>query len=36
MDILDNLKDSIELSLVSTGGKYIAEFKGKIKIYLNV
>ncbi|SIQ32110.1 LegC family aminotransferase [Halanaerobium kushneri] len=36
MDILDNLKDTIESGWVSTGGKYIAEFQEKMESYLDV
>ena len=36
MEILDNLKDTIESGWVSTGGKYIKEFQEKMESYLNV
>jgi len=36
LDILDNLKDTIETGWVSTGGKYIQEFEGKIAKYVGV
>jgi len=36
MDILDNLKDTIESGWVSTGGKFIKEFQEKMEKYLKV
>ncbi|PUU88384.1 aminotransferase, LLPSF_NHT_00031 family [Halanaerobium congolense] len=36
MDIVENIKDTIESGWVSTGGKFIKEFQEKMEKYLNV
>jgi aminotransferase in exopolysaccharide biosynthesis len=36
MDIVDNIKDTIESGWVSTGGKFIKEFQEKMENYLKV
>ncbi len=36
MDILENLKECLESGWVSTGGRFIPEFEGKVKKYMKV
>jgi len=36
MDIVENIKDTIESGWVSTGGKFIKEFQEKMENYLKV